>query len=274
MRCRVLCAVACSSMARPPVQMRTARLVCSAASSSAPNPIADALDTIRSKVKTATSSAERDGAPPRLVAVSKTKPVELLQAAYDAGQRDFGENYVQELITKAPLLPDDIAWRFIGKLQSNKAKPLVQGVRSLAAVETVDTAKLADRLQTAVAGLEPPRATSLGVFIQVNTSPWEGSKGGVLAEEVLPLAEHIRAKCPGLQLCGLMTIGAPDDASCFAALRQCRDDLASRLGVSSSDLELSMGMSGDFEVAIAAGSDSVRVGSSIFGQRDYPAKAA
>ena len=114
MRCRVLCAVACSSMARPPVQMRTARLVCSAASSSAPNPIADALDTIRSKVKTATSSAERDGAPPRLVAVSKTKPVELLQAAYDAGQRDFGENYVQELITKAPLLPDDIAWRFIG----------------------------------------------------------------------------------------------------------------------------------------------------------------
>ena len=181
---------------------RMQRLVCSAGSS----PIADALDTIRGKVKDAASAAGREGTP-RLVAVSKTKPVELLREAYDAGQREFGENYVQELIDKAPLMPEDVAWRFIGKVQSNKAKPLVQGVPNLAVVETVETTKLADRLQKAMAGLEAPRAAPLGVMIQVNTSPWEGSKGGVLAEDVLALAQHIAKACPDLKLVGLMTIG-------------------------------------------------------------------
>ena len=156
-------------------------------------------------------------------------------------------------------------------MQSNKAKPLVQGVRNLAVVETLDSSKLADRLQTAVAAVEPPREP-LGVMVQVNTSPWEGTKSGVLADDVPALAEHIRASCPSLRLAGLMTIGAPGDASCFDTLRECRDALAARLGVPPSALELSMGMSNDFERAIAGGSDSVRVGSSVFGARDYSAK--
>ena len=101
------------------------------------------------------------------MAVSKTKPVALLQEAYDAGQRSFGENYVQELVDKAPQMPADVSWRFIGKLQSNKAKALVQGVPSLAVVETVDTVKLADKLQNAVAALDPPRPDPLGIMVQV-----------------------------------------------------------------------------------------------------------
>ena len=181
---------------------RMQRLVCSAASS----PIAEALEAVRGKVKDAAVAAGRDGTP-RLVAVSKTKPVELLREAYDAGQREFGENYVQEVIEKAPQMPEDVAWRFIGKVQSNKAKPLVEGVPNLAVVETVETTKLADRLQKAMGGLKTPRATPLGVMIQVNTSPWEGSKGGVLADDATALAQHITTACPDLKLVGLMTIG-------------------------------------------------------------------
>jgi len=262
-----LCAVASSALLHAPPR---ARVLCSA---SDPTPIAHALAIIRSKVKDVTAAAGREKRPPRLVAVSKTKPVELLREAYDAGQRDFGENYVQELISKAPEMPEDVAWRFIGKLQSNKAKQLVNGVRSLAVIETVDSAKLADKLQTAVAGLEPPRAAPLGVCVQVNTSPWEGSKGGVLAEEAPALCKHITTACPGLELVGLMTIGAPGESQCFDTLRACRDAVAAELDVDVSDLELSMGMSGDFEEAIANGSDSVRVGSSIFGARAYPPKS-
>lgn len=230
------------------------------------SPIAAALTEVRSRVSEAAAAANRS--PPRLVAVSKTKPVPLLLEAYEAGMRDFGENYVQELVEKAPQMPSDVSWRFIGKLQSNKAKLLVQGVPSLAVVETLDSVKLADRLQKAVeAG---GRDTPLGVMVQVNTSPWEGSKGGVLPEEAGALAEHVQARCPGLVLEGLMTIGAPGEASCFRTLLSCRDAVAARLDVPAAALELSMGMSGDFEAAIAHGSDSVRVGSSIFGARDYP----
>ena len=208
----------------------------------------------------------------RLVAVSKTKPVALLREAYEAGHRDFGENYVQEIVEKAPLMPDDVAWRFIGKLQSNKAKLLVHGVPSLAVVETLDSTKLADRLQRAVDTLASPRLSPLGVMVQVNTSPWEGSKGGVAPEAAPALAVHVANACPGLQLLGLMTIGAAGDPRCFDTLRTCRDAVADTLGVPAEQLELSMGMSGDFEAAIAAGSTSVRVGSSIFGARDYSAK--
>lgn len=233
--------------------------------------IGGAIADIRNRISQAAGSGS--DAPPRLVAVSKTKPVSLLREAYDAGQRDFGENYVQEIVSKAAELPADISWRFIGKVQSNKAKTLVHGVPSLVCVETLDSVKLANKLQNAVAGLEPPRAAPLGVMVQVDTSPWEGTKGGVPAQEAPALAAHVAANCPGLQLVGLMTIGAPDDARCFETLRACRDDVAAKLGVGADALELSMGMSGDFEAAVAAGSNSVRVGSSIFGAREYKQKA-
>ena len=230
------------------------------------------LADIRARLAEAAAAAGRPEAP-RLVAVSKTKPIEMLHDAYAAGQRHFGENYVQELVTKAPQMPADVRWHFIGGLQSNKAKELVKGAGpGLHMVETVDSAKLADKLHAAVAGLEPPRREPLHVLLQVNTSPWEGTKGGVLAADVPALAAHVRASCPTLRLAGLMTIGESGNAACFDALRECRDALAAQLGVPSSELTLSMGMSGDFEAATAKGSDSVRVGSSIFGARNYAAK--
>lgn len=167
-----------------------------------------------------------------------------------------------------PLLPADIRWRFIGHLQSNKAKALVAGVPGLIAVETVDSAKLATLLSAALAASSPPR--SLDVLVQVNTSG-EESKHGVAPGEAAALAAHVAA-LPGLRLAGLMTIGQPDYSSRpenFSALAACRDEVAAALGVAPSSLELSMGMSGDFEAAIAMGADSVRVGSAIFGERDY-----
>ena len=250
----------------PRLTPRHARWACSAGD--AESAVAANLERVRAQLADAAGATS-----PRLVAVSKTKPVDLLREAYDAGQRDFGENYVQEIISKAPDMPEDVAWRFIGKLQSNKAKALVHGVPSLVCIETVDSAKLANKLQGAAAALDPPRATPLGVMVQVNTSPWEGSKGGVLADEAPALAEHIRDACPDLRLVGLMTIGQSGEASCFGTLRDCRDAVAASLDVSPDSLELSMGMSGDFAEAIQAGSNSVRVGSSIFGARDYPPKA-
>ena len=206
----------------------------------------------------------------RLVAVSKTKSVECVRNAYEAGQRVFGENYVNEITDKAPRMPPDTVWRFIGHLQSNKAKELVQGVDSLECVETVDSAKLASKLDAAVAGSK--RADRpLDVLIQVNTSG-EESKSGVEPADgsAVTLAKHILKECPRLRLKGFMTIGMPDYTSTpenFACLLRVREATGAELGIPVDALELSMGMSGDYEAAIAMGSTNVRVGSTIFGKR-------
>ena len=122
-------------------------------------------DNLRFVTDQAAQAAARvGGKPPRVVAVSKTKPVEDLMEAYNAGHRDFGENYVQELVGKASALPADIRWRFIGHLQSNKVKALLEGVPSLSCIETVDSVKLADKLNAAVAAIGRP---PLDVMIQV-----------------------------------------------------------------------------------------------------------
>lgn len=210
--------------------------------------------------------------PVRLVAVSKTKPVEMLQEAYDAGQRVFGENYVQELLEKAPQLPGDISWHFIGHLQSNKAKTIVKSIPNLQAVETVDSVKLANLLDKAVTEAEWQR--NLNIFVQVNTSG-EESKFGVSPADVLSLARHVHTECPRLTLSGLMTIGMPDYTSRpenFECLNNCRSAVAEELGIPAQELELSMGMSGDFEQAIEMGSTNIRVGSTIFGARNYSNK--
>eukprot|EP00978_Attheya_sp_CCMP212_P004426 scaffold9686_cov54-Attheya_sp.AAC.3 len=210
----------------------------------------------------------------RLVAVSKTKPVELLMEAYNAGQRRFGENYAQELMTKAEEMPDDVEWHFIGPLQSNKAAPLVKSLGSkLKCIETVGTLKLAKKLNLAVQGL-PDEDATLGIYIQVNTSG-EDSKSGVSSknEDLLELVKQIRDECTSLRIHGLMTIGAPGDLSCFDTLVHCRIRVAQEvLDCPPESLELSMGMSGDFEDAIARGATSIRVGSTIFGNRDYSNK--
>ena len=132
--------------------------------------VPDALSEVRWRVREASASATC------ACRVSKTKPAVLLREAQR--RPAIGENYVQELVEKAPTLPDDMQWRFIGKLQSNKAKVLVEGVPNLVAVETVDSAKLADRLQkAAAAALEARGGAPLDIYVQVNTSPWEGDEG-------------------------------------------------------------------------------------------------
>lgn len=204
----------------------------------------------------------------RLVAVSKTKPEAAVSEAYAAGHRCFGENYVQELIDKAPKLPQDIEWHFIGHLQSNKAKVLVKGVPNLAMVETVDSEKLAKRLDAAAA---ENRQEALPVMVQVNTSGEETKSGINPGEPCVTLSRIIHDECPNLRLAGLMTIGMPDYSSRpenFKCLMNCRREVALALGLQENHLELSMGMSGDFESAIEMGSTNVRVGSTIFGARE------
>ncbi|KAJ2162708.1 hypothetical protein GGF46_000433 [Coemansia sp. RSA 552] len=208
-----------------------------------------------------------------LVAVSKRKPPSDILAAYEAGQRHFGENYVQELCDKAPVLPADIKWHFIGRLQSNKCKALA-AIPNLWAVETIDSADKARKLSAAWAATGGP--DPLGVFIQVNTSG-EENKGGVHRANVPEVAREIAETCPGLCLKGLMTIGSIEGSDQrpnpeFQALVALRDELRASAGV---DLALSMGMSSDFEHALELGAASVRVGTRIFGARPpLPANVA
>ncbi|XP_062208091.1 uncharacterized protein LOC133909603 isoform X2 [Phragmites australis] len=202
---------------------------------------------LRAVLARAGRAAERSGRAAeaaRVVAVGKTKPMSMLRQLYDAGHRCFGENYVQEIITKAPQLPEDVRWHFIGHLQSNKVKPLLTAVPNLDMVEGVDNEKIANHLDRAVnnLGREP-----LKVLVQVNTS----------GEECL------------------MTIGMKDYSSTpenFKALVGCKIEVCKALGIPTEQFELSMGMSGDFELAIEMGSTNVRIGSTIFGPREYPNK--
>mmetsp|Transcript_14392 Transcript_14392/g.32892 ORF Transcript_14392/g.32892 Transcript_14392/m.32892 type:complete len:265 (-) Transcript_14392:178-972(-) len=213
-------------------------------------------------------AGDKPGGPVTLIAVSKLKPASYLTAAYNAGQRHFGENYVQELVAKARELPDDIAWHFIGHLQTNKVKELVS-VPNLLCVHTVDSRKLAAELQKRAAQVRPDRP--LPIMVQVNTSG-EESKSGCAPADCSALCKEVWEECPGLTLCGLMCIGkysaeeggAEADFSCLAS---CRERAAELLGIEPARLALSMGMSHDFEAAIVSGATHVRVGSTIFGAR-------
>lgn len=196
----------------------------------------------------------------RLVAVSKLHPPETVHAAYSLGQRVFGENYVDELLSKAQACPPDISWHFVGHLQSNKVKKLLQ-VPGLSAVETMDSVKLADKLHKEWGKTGKP---PLRVFLQVDTSG-EATKSGADASEIPEIATHVLRNCGNLSLTGLMTIGKEGDLTAFDRLRELRDSTVRALGLGS--MELSMGMSGDFEAAIRAGSTNVRVGTLIFGSR-------
>ncbi|KAK6581372.1 hypothetical protein PZA11_006063 [Diplocarpon coronariae] len=215
----------------------------------------------------------------RLVAVSKLKPASDILALYQqAGQRHFGENYAQELMEKAEVLPKDIRWHFIGGLQSNKCKPLTSTVPNLHIVSSVDSQKKATQLSLGRSLLSPAPNTPLHIHIQVNTSS-EASKSGVTpGPDTTALAKHILTSCPHLNLLGLMTIGAiarskaakeGEENEDFVALREERDRLEKELeaDLEGRRLELSMGMSDDFQGAIGMGSDEVRVGSTIFGMR-------
>ncbi|KAM3354668.1 hypothetical protein ACQJBY_025403 [Aegilops geniculata] len=228
-----------------------------AAAEGAAAPVAAAMRAVLARAGRAAERSGRAAEAVRVVAIGKTKPVSLLRQLYDAGHRCFGENYVQEFVTKAPQLPEDIRWHFVGHLQSNKVKSLV------------GNEKIANHLDRAVVSLgrEP-----LKVMVQVNTSG-EESKSGIDPSKCVELAKHVKLACPNLILSGLMTIGMKDYSSTpenFKALANCKLEVCKALGIPTEQFELSMGMSGDFEQAIELGSTNVRVGSTIFGPREYP----
>ncbi|CAJ0572577.1 unnamed protein product, partial [Mesorhabditis spiculigera] len=207
---------------------------------------------------------------PRLVAVSKTKPADLIKECYDVGQRHFGENYVQELEEKGSVFKDlpDIRWHYIGQVQSNKI-PKICAVPNLYCVETVDNEKHAQLFEKEMV----KRERKLNILIQVNTSG-EDQKGGVEPEGVVGLGRFIRENCTHLEIAGFMTIGSIAGSSKtpnpdFDKLVAVRNEFARVFEEPEDQYELSMGMSDDFETAIQQGSTSVRVGSKIFGPRLY-----
>ncbi|KAK2047619.1 YggS family pyridoxal phosphate enzyme [Colletotrichum somersetense] len=228
----------------------------------------------------------------RLVAVSKLKPANDILALHQATppQVHFGENYAQELGQKAEMLPRSIQWHFIGGLQSTHAKKLAK-IPNLFCVSSVDTLKKAQLLNAARAELmsSPPAADDgaaapvepLGVHVQVNTSGEESKSGAAPGAETVALCRAVEAECPALRLLGLMTIGAiarskattaENENEDFLCLRAQRDLVAAELGLDR-ELELSMGMSEDFEGAVRLGSGEVRVGSTIFGERGPKSEA-
>ncbi|KAG8053945.1 hypothetical protein GUJ93_ZPchr0001g31395 [Zizania palustris] len=220
-----------------------------------------ASSALRTVLVRAAQAAERSGRAAeavRVVAVGKTKPVSMLRQLYDAGHRCFGENYVQEIVTKAPQLPEDIRWHFIGHLQSNKVKPLLAAIPNLHMVEGVDNEKIANHLDRAVSSLG---RDPLKVLVQVNTSG-EESKSGIDPSRCVELAKHVKLACPHLIFSGLMTIGMKDYTSTpenFKALMNCKLEVCKAIGMPTEHFDLSMGMSGDFEQAIEMGSTSGRV---------------
>lgn len=218
------------------------------------------LQNLVTRIARAASDAGRDPVGIRLLAVSKTWPAESVREAAAAGQRAFGENYVQEGVAKVEALADlDLEWHFIGPLQSNKTRLVAE---NFAWVHSVDRLKIAERLSAQ----RPPDLAPLQICLQVNVSG-EVSKSGCPPAEVDALACAIAA-LPHLRLRGLMVIPEPSEDPArqrepFAVLRRLRDSLNMPLDT------LSMGMSHDLEAAIMEGATLVRVGTAIFGQRNY-----
>lgn len=220
--------------------------------------VAANLAAVRGRIAAACARAGREPGSVRLVAVSKTQPLELLREALAAGQLALGENYAQELREKSAALADaSVEWHFLGALQTNKAR-LVAGTAAL--IHTCDRLALAQELSK--------RASRLGagavqrVLVEVNTGR-EPQKAGALPEDVPALVAAVAA-LPSLECAGLMCIPPmeEDPRPHFRSLRELRDRLGLR--------ELSMGMSADYEIAIEEGATLVRVGTAIFGERSRP----
>jgi pyridoxal phosphate enzyme (YggS family) len=227
--------------------------------------IADNLLTIRETIRDAAERSGRNPAAVRLVAVSKTQPAEAVAAAREAGHRLFGENYVQEFLDKARQLPDSVEWHFIGSLQSNKVKYIAGLVSMIHSVDRTSLAREIDR-QWEKTG------TICDILLQVNISG-EETKSGTTAAGVIELAREAAA-LPHLRIRGLMTMppffDEPERARpYFRQLRRLAEVIDEQKIPGVSMGELSMGMSGDFEVAIEEGATLVRVGSAIFGERYY-----
>ena len=217
----------------------------------------------------------RQTLPPQvtLLAVSKTHPVEIIQEAYDAGQRCFGENKVQELLAKAPLLPQDIEWHLIGHLQTNKVRSVLPYV---SLIQSVDSLRLLNTIDTDTESAKLERVTR--ILLQVHIAQEESKFGFSLEEIRTLLAEKAFTPYKNIQICGLMGMASLTENKAqirreFDSLKTLFDEIrkGELLPLSTFSI-LSMGMSGDYPIAVEAGATLVRVGSSIFGARDYSTK--
>ncbi|HIX59025.1 MAG TPA: YggS family pyridoxal phosphate-dependent enzyme [Candidatus Blautia gallistercoris] len=227
--------------------------------------LAEQLHEVERRIQEACVRSHRDPSEVTLIAVSKTKPVEMLREVYDAGSRNFGENKVQELTAKYDQLPSDIRWHMIGHLQRNKVKYIVD---KAAMIHSVDSVRLAQTIEQEAA----KKQVVVPVLAEVNVAE-EESKFGLKVDDVLPFVKEV-AVYPHLRLMGLMTI-APyvedpeENRSVFRRLKELSVDIAAKNIDNVTMSVLSMGMTGDYEVAIEEGATMVRVGTGIFGARDY-----
>lgn len=223
------------------------------------------LQQVEENIKKACKKSGRDRADVTLIAVSKTKPVEMLQTVYDCGVRDFGENKVQEMCDKMEVLPDDIKWHMIGHLQTNKVKYIV-GRTEL--IHSVDSVHLAAEIQKQAV----KKDVIVPILIEVNIAE-EESKFGIHKEDTIAMVRQI-AEMDHLRIKGLMTIApfvenAEDNRLYFREIKQLSVDIKNQNIDNVSMDVLSMGMTGDYEVAIEEGATLVRVGTGIFGERNY-----
>ena len=227
--------------------------------------IQENLAIVEENIKAACDRSGRNRNDVTLIAVSKTKPVEMLREAYRLGCRDFGENKVQELVEKYEQLPKDIRWHMIGHLQRNKVKYIVDKV---CLIHSVDSLRLAEEISKEAV----KKNVEVSILVEVNVAE-EESKFGTTAEETVSLVEKI-AGLPNIMVKGLMTIApyvenSEENRLYFAKLKQIYVDIIHKNIDNVFMEELSMGMTGDYEVAITEGATYIRVGTGIFGERQY-----
>ena len=223
------------------------------------------LEEVEKKIQEACERSGRSREEVTLIAVSKTKPVEMLQEAYDLGIRTFGENKVQELTEKYVALPKDIHWHMIGHLQTNKVKYIIDKVDL---IHSVDSLKLAETIEKEAA----KKNCLANILVEVNVAE-EESKFGLQTDEVIPFIEKV-ATFPHIRVRGLMTIApfvenAEENRTIFANLHKLSVDIMKKNIDNVNVNILSMGMTNDYQVAIEEGATMVRVGTGIFGVRNY-----
>lgn len=227
--------------------------------------LADNLKTVQEKIAKAAGKAGRNPLDITLVAVSKTKPVEMLKEIYACGIREFGENKVQEIMMKSEVLPPDINWHMIGHLQRNKVKQVIE---KACLIHSVDSLRLAEEISAQAV----KKGIVVNILLEVNVAN-EETKFGFSCDEVEKAVNDI-SRLPGIMIKGLMTsapyVSNPEDnRKYFRHLKQLCVDLDAK-NIDNTDMEyLSMGMTNDYEVAIEEGATHVRVGTAIFGEREY-----
>lgn len=227
--------------------------------------ITENLQDVEKRIVAACERVGRKREEVTLVAVSKTKPIEMLQEAYEAGSRYFGENKVQELVDKYEVMPKDIHWQMIGHLQRNKVKYIVDKVDM---IHSVDSIRLAEEIDKEAA----KKGVIVNILLEVNMAK-EDTKFGLMPEDVMNFVSEI-VRFENIRVQGLMTI-APyvdnpeENRKYFANLKKLSVDIAKKRVNNVNMSVLSMGMTNDFEVAIEEGATMVRVGTAIFGRRNY-----